>query len=130
MNISSDKYSSIERMRDQLQHKASREIKQYGLSEEKSFEQILQYANDVDDEIKFSKHANERMIHRKIELTMSQTKKLQEGINLAKAKGIKESLVVVDGISFIVSCKNNTVITAVGKEEEHIFTNIDGAVIM
>ena len=50
----------------------------------------------------------------------------------AGEKGIRESLVLVDQLAFIVNVKNNTVITAMDQTEtdENIFTNIDGAVIM
>ena len=48
----------------------------------------------------------------------------------AEAKGIKESLVMMDNLAFIVNVKNSTVITAVTGEEERIFSNIDGAVIV
>ena len=37
---------------------------------------------------------------------------------------------MVDNLAFVVSIKNNTVITAVNEGEEKIFTNIDGAVII
>lgn len=69
---------------------------------------------------------------RNIDLTEGQLKRLAEGTNKAGAKGIKESLVLVDDLAFIVNIKNNMVITAMnqGETENHIFTNIDGAVIM
>ena len=55
--------------------------------------------------------------------------RLSEGTERARQKGIKESLIVVDELAFIVNVKNNTVVTAVGDSEDKIFTNIDGAVI-
>ena len=42
---------------------------------------------------------------------------------------MKESLVMVDNLAFIVNVKNNTVITAVKDTEQAVFTNIDGAII-
>ena len=47
-------------------------------------------------------------------------------------KGIRESLVLVDQLAFIVNIPNNTVVTAMQQNEtdENIFTNIDGAVII
>ena len=58
--------------------------------------------------------------------------KLENGAVKAKEKGIKESLVVVDELAFIVNIPNKTVITALGREESqgNVFTNIDGAVFM
>jgi flagellar operon protein len=49
----------------------------------------------------------------------------------AAGKGSRDSVVFLDGTAFVVSVKNNTVITAVGSEHmrEHVFTNIDSAVI-
>ena len=46
-----------------------------------------------------------------------------------REKGIRESLVMVDNMAFIVNVKNNTVVTALGDSSDSVFTNIDGAVI-
>lgn len=81
-------------------------------------------------ELKFSKHANERLASRNIDLSDDQYRRLEEGAKMAYEKGIKESLVMVDNLAFIVNVKNSTVITAVNEGEERIFTNIDGAVII
>ena len=45
-------------------------------------------------------------------------------------KGIRESLIMVDDVAFIVNVSKSTVITAVDEGEDMIFTNIDGAVIV
>ena len=37
---------------------------------------------------------------------------------------------MVDDFAFIVNVNNNTVITAVDENEDRVFTNIDGAVIV
>ncbi|NLL72030.1 MAG: flagellar protein [Clostridiales bacterium] len=84
----------------------------------------------ADTQLKFSKHANERLASRNIDLTDEQYKRLENGTKKAYEKGIKESLVMVDDLAFIVNIKNNTVITAVNDGEEKVFTNIDGAVII
>lgn len=96
------------------------------------FHEILKekQAGIKDTELKFSKHANERLASRNIDLTDEQYRRLQTGAKRASEKGIKESLVMVDNLAFIVNIKNNTVITAVNEGEEKIFTNIDGAVII
>ena len=54
------------------------------------------------------------------------------GVQLADEKGIKDSLVMVDSLAFIVNVPNQTVVTAMDQteSEENIFTNIDGAVIV
>lgn len=131
MKLSSNPYSSIERIRNEYSKMEKTRATNQGDSVLTSFESILEEAKkEVASELKFSKHANQRLEDRKITLTRDQLSRLEEGTQKAKKKGINESLVVVDGLSFIVSVKNNTVITAVNKEDEQVFTNIDGAVIM
>lgn len=95
------------------------------------FHEILKEKRaDIASELKFSKHANERLASRNIDLTDDQYRRLESGARKAYEKGINESLVMVDNLAFIVNIKNNTVITAVNEGEEKIFTNIDGAVII
>ena len=81
--------------------------------------------------LKFSKHASERLSERNIELTDSQVNRLNAGTQAANAKGIQESLVLIDQLAFIVNVGNKTVITAMDNSEAagNVFTNIDGAVI-
>ena len=95
-----------------------------------SFQEILDQKTGA--EVKFSKHASNRLADRNISLSGDQMQRLNEGTRKAQAKGIQESLVLVDEIAFIVNVPNNTVITAMDQEEtnENVFTNIDGAVIM
>ena len=61
-----------------------------------------------------------------------QMERLNMGAAKAGAKGINESLVIVDSLAFIVNVPNQTVITAMDQTETsaNVFTNIDGAVIM
>ena len=58
--------------------------------------------------------------------------RLQDGMEKANAKGIKDSLVLMDKLAFIVNVPSSTVVTAMDQNEtsENIFTNIDGAVIV
>jgi len=80
---------------------------------------------------KFSRHALDRLERRGIEIQPQTLQRLSSGIAQAAAKGSRDSVVFVDGTAFVTSVKNNTVITAVGSEHmrEHVFTNIDSAVI-
>lgn len=127
-------YKNIEQIRSQIgvdstkTRASGKEQSTVGVS----FQEILreQQVNQTSiEELKFSKHAIERLDTRNIELTEEQKERLNEGAKKARMKGIHESLVMVDEIAFVVSIKNNTVITAM-MEEEHVFTNIDGAVII
>lgn len=96
-----------------------------------TFEEILnQQKAEASGALKFSKHANERLESRNIDLTEGQKERLEGAVKKAEAKGIKESLVMMDNLAFIVNVKNSTVVTAVTGEEERIFSNIDGAVIV
>ena len=96
-----------------------------------SFEEILERTRlKTSEELKFSKHANERLLSRNIDLSEAQKERLSQAVKSAQAKGIKESLVMMDNLAFIVNIPNNTVITAVTGGEERIFSNIDGAVIV
>lgn len=84
------------------------------------------------DEVKFSKHADARLKQRDIQLTDEQMSRLNEGTQKAGSKGIKESLVILDNLAFIVNTENRTVVTAMdaAASDENIYTNIDGAVII
>lgn len=94
-----------------------------------SFRQILEEKQAQTTELRFSKHANERLASRNIRLSTEQRERLQGGVDKASQKGIKDSLVMVDNMAFIVNVTNRTVITAVGEGDDKIFTNIDGAII-
>lgn len=100
---------------------------------ELSFQEILKTTAAPETEelqnLKFSKHANERLATRGINLSAEQMERLETGTTKAREKGIRESLVMVDDLAFIVNVKNNTVITAMDDSSTGIFTNIDGAVI-
>jgi len=81
--------------------------------------------------LKFSKHAASRLEDRNITMTDEQMERLNEGTARAQEKGIKDSLVMVDSLAFIVNIPNQTVVTAMDRTDanDNIFTNIDGAVI-
>ena len=129
MNISNNQFLSIEQLQEQYL-KQQKKIQPVKTSEGLSFEEILQ--KQQTGEIKFSKHAANRLNDRNIELTSEQLEWLSDGTRKAGEKGIRESLVLVDELAFIVNTGSNTVITAMDQAEtkENIFTNIDGAVII
>lgn len=82
--------------------------------------------------VKFSKHANERLRDRRIDLTGQQLAKLDDTVERMAAKGARESLIYMNDMAFVVSVKNRTVITAMdgSSAKENIFTNIDSAAIL
>jgi len=136
MNKITNQFTSIEQVTNQYlanQTKNSGKVlDQSGLS----FEEILQRKQQLipteTSTLKFSKHATNRLEERAIELSEDQVNRLNEGAKKASQKGIRESLVIVDSLAFIVNVQNQTVVTAIDQTttNENIFTNIDGAVII
>lgn len=96
-----------------------------------AFNQVLYREMQNVQEVKFSRHAMERLEARKITLNGEQISRLQGAVDKAEAKGSRESLILIDDLAFVVSVKNKTVITAVDGDnrKENVFTNIDSAVI-
>ncbi|AXI09088.1 flagellar protein [Oceanobacillus zhaokaii] len=82
--------------------------------------------------LKISKHASERMSERNIHLNEKQWQTLESKMLEAKQKGITDSLVVMDHAALLVSAKNNTIVTAMDREEatSRIFTNINGTILI
>ncbi|HWT76302.1 MAG TPA: TIGR02530 family flagellar biosynthesis protein [Mobilitalea sp.] len=131
MNIPVNQFPSIEQMTQQLNAAKSNNAAAAKQVVSTPFSEILKSQQAASEtELKFSKHANERLASRNIDLTDDQLARLESGAKKASEKGINESLVMVDNLAFIVNVKNNTVITAVNDGEDKVFTNIDGAVIM
>jgi flagellar operon protein len=81
--------------------------------------------------VHFSKHAVQRLERRHIEVDPSTMARLDAGVQRAASKGARDSVIFVDSTAFVVSVQNRTVVTAVDREHmrEHVFTNIDSAVI-
>lgn len=132
MKLTKGQFLSIEQLQDQYlnQNKKTQSMEKSQISFKEILEQTAEKASA--SELKFSKHAANRLADRKIELTDRQLERLNEGTAKASEKGIKESLVLMDELAFIVNIPNNTVITAMSQMEtdENVYTNIDGAVII
>jgi flagellar operon protein len=81
--------------------------------------------------VSFSKHAIQRLERRGLAVDAATMGRLNDGVQRAAGKGAREAVVLVDDTAFVVSVSNRTVITAVGKDQmkDHVFTNIDSAVI-
>jgi len=127
-------FTSIEQITNQyLSNQTNKPInnKNEGLSFNQVLEQTRINSRNV-SELKFSKHADLRLAQRNISLSDEQISRLNEGAKRAMEKGINESLVIMDDLTFIVNVKNSTVVTAMDMEssKENVFTNIDGAVII
>lgn len=139
MDIKDARFTSIEQVTGRYLNQGSLYAPERSV--ETSFEEILRKKVDLNTpgaqetgfaDLRFSKHAAQRLSDRNISLSQEQLDRLQKGARLCGDKGIKESLVIMDEYAFIVNTQKNTVITAMeqGNEGENIFTNIDGAVLV
>jgi flagellar operon protein len=80
-------------------------------------------------QLKFSKHAMDRLETRRVALESGDLDRLGSAVSKADQKGARESLVLLDELAFVVSVRNRTVITAMPSSKDGIFTSIDSAVI-
>jgi flagellar operon protein len=98
----------------------------------RSFKAILQDKLDSSQGVNFSRHAMNRVMERNIDLSDENIERLNEGVKLAGEKGLDDTLILLDNAAFIVSVRNNTVITTVSRDEMtgNVFTNIDGTVVI
>ena len=97
-----------------------------------SFREVLEQEAQKTTELSFSRHAAGRVAERGIEISRTGMERLEEGLRMAREKGLNDTLILVDGSAFIVSAQNGTVITAMPSQELNgrVFTNIDGTVIL
>lgn len=134
MNKIANQFSTIEQVTDQYLGQSRKNQSAQG--SEVSFQEILTRKQTEQtlaaSELKFSKHAAMRLSDRRISLSQEQMERLETGTKQAQQKGIRDSLVLMDSLAFIVNIPNRTVVTAMDSAEsaENIYTNIDGAVII
>ncbi len=97
-----------------------------------SFDAVFQEELSKQSEVKFSKHAMERLQARNIKLSKEDLNKIGDAVNKAAEKGVKETLIIMGNSAFIANVKNKTIITAATEDnlKNNVFTNIDGAVII
>ena len=83
--------------------------------------------------VEFSKHALDRIEDRNIDMTENnRLSRLNKAVEIAQQKGSDDALVIIDSTAFIVSVRNNKVVTTLSQDDMkgNIFTNIDSTVIM
>jgi flagellar operon protein len=99
---------------------------------QESFSAQLQAAIQSKPQLIVSKHAGERLKQRNIQISNDKWKKIEEKVSEAKKLGVTDSLVLLPNAALIVSAKNQTVITALNREEaaSQIFTNINGTIVL
>ncbi|WP_458413896.1 TIGR02530 family flagellar biosynthesis protein [Schinkia sp. CFF1] len=96
-----------------------------------SFKQLL---GNIQEEtsLRITKHAEKRLNERNIKIDQELWHKIEQKVHEAKGKGVSDSLVITDQAALIISAKNNTVITAMDRQEasSQIFTNINGTILI
>ena len=92
-----------------------------------AFADLLDQAKTVH----FSNHAQQRLASRNINLGQEAQAQLADAIDRAAQRGGKQSLVLMDDLSFIVNVPNRTVVTAMDgtSRKEGVFTQIDSVVL-
>lgn len=89
----------------------------------------LPFERVLDREITLSVHARRRLEERAIPFSQEVEEKLREGFRTLEAKGGRTSLIVVDGVAFVVNVPERTVVTCV-ENGNRVFTHIDSVVFM
>jgi flagellar operon protein len=99
-----------------------------GPARDGAFDEVL--AREMND-LRFSKHAQDRIASRNIRLSDSDLATLSGAVTRAGEKGGQDSLVLLRDMAFIISVPSRTVVTAMDAAgmKENVFTNIDSAVI-
>jgi len=80
--------------------------------------------------VRFSNHAHKRLDDRAINLPEDGLQRLNNAVEKAKARGGKESLILMDDLAFIVNVKDRVVVTTMDAKQrgEGVFTQIDSVV--
>ncbi len=96
-----------------------------------SFNDVLKQISEKEN-VKFSKHAMSRLNERDITLTSEEITKINNAVDQAEGKGIRDALILMDDKVFIANVKSRTIVTAADEKnlKDNVFTNIDGAVII
>ncbi|MBZ4682597.1 MAG: hypothetical protein PWP46_624 [Fusobacteriaceae bacterium] len=93
-----------------------------------AFENVL----ENEKKLKFSAHAQKRIESRKMEIKEDELKKVQEGVKKLREKGCRDSVVIAKNRAYVISVKNNTVVTIVDEPnlKDNLFTNIDSLALV
>ena len=88
------------------------------------------FAQELDQQLRISGHAARRMKSRGLELAQPDVERLSGAVDQADAKGSNEALILMDGVAFVVSVPNRTVITAHSGPGDRVYTNIDSTIVL
>lgn len=126
MNINNRPIQSIHQIASVVKTAPKSQVAEKGTD----FSSILSQKLNETRDVKISKHAAMRLEARNINLDQNQVERLKTAVDKASQKGVKDTLVVMDELAFVVNVNARTVVTAVNQNElkDNVFTNIDGAV--
>ena len=117
MNKITNQFASIEQVTDRYLNRKSTETRR---RKQCFFRGYIK--TETDDrrksELRFSKHAQGRLNDRHINLSDEQNERLESGVLKASEKGIRESLVILDSLAFIVNVPSKTVVTAMDQRSQ------------
>ncbi len=111
---------------------AAKSVNNQGQGQNVDFKTLLEQKLQTKSQVTFSKHAQQRVYDRQIDVSAPMLGKLNDAISKAREKGVKDALILNGDTMFIVNTTSNTVVTALkGNEmQNNVFTNIDGTVII
>lgn len=97
----------------------------------KDFRRLISAKLTQASNIKLSAHFQERLAQRAVQLSEPTKVRIARAMEQARAKGARQSLILVDDLAVIASVKNQTLVTIAPRNETsgRVFTNIDSAVI-
>lgn len=95
---------------------------------EGQFQKVLDQSVRKNQGIKFSKHANERIQERGINLDQEEMGKIEEALDVASEKGMKTPVIVTGRFVYIANVSSRTIVTAMDSMKGKVFTNVDGVV--
>jgi flagellar operon protein len=83
------------------------------------------------DGLTFSKHLNERIERRQLEMTPERLTRLSDAVDKVAGKGSRDSVVLLDDLALLVNVPSRTVLTAIAtaRMKDGVFTNIDSVVL-
>lgn len=95
-----------------------------------SFREVFEQLQSGQSTLTFSKHAAQRVEQREIQLSAERLERLNEGVRIAREKGLNDTLIIVDDSAFVVNTGAGKVITGLQGLSGRVITNIDGTVIV
>ncbi len=88
------------------------------------------FARELDEKLRISGHAARRLQSRGVDLEPQAMDRLSTAVDEASERGSQETLILMDGVAFVVSVPNRTVITAHQGAGDRVYTNIDSTIVL